>query len=228
MPIVEPYISSYSHIFGQNASKLHFLYPTKLVEYECIKNNVEKSSNIFQRRKNAERILHHFLEENKTFFFGIGAPMPIFEPYISSYSHIFGQNASKMHFLYPTKLVEYEYVKKNVEKSSNIFQRRIRPIFLALKVQCQFLSLKSALTIIFLVKMPQNITFCIQLNQLDINMRGEKNAEQILQHFLEENKTYFFGIGAPMPIFEPLISSYNHTSGQNATKCHFFYPTRIV
>ena len=47
--------------------------------------------------------------------------MSIFEPYISSYSHIFGQNASKMHFLYPTKLVEYEYVKKNVEKSSNIF-----------------------------------------------------------------------------------------------------------
>ena len=47
MPIFEPYISSYSHIFGQSASKLHFLYPTKLVEYECIKNNVEKSPNIF-------------------------------------------------------------------------------------------------------------------------------------------------------------------------------------
>ena len=108
MPIFEPYISSYSHIFGQNASKLHFLYPTKLVEYECIKKNVEKNLPIFYR-------------EEKTYFFSFGTPMPIFEPYISSYSHIFGQSASKLHFLYPTKLVEYECIKNNVEKSPNIF-----------------------------------------------------------------------------------------------------------
>ena len=36
---------------------------------------------------------------------GIGAPTPIFEPYISSYNHIFDQNATKLHFLYSTKLV---------------------------------------------------------------------------------------------------------------------------
>ena len=48
--------------------------------------------------------------------------MQIFEHYISSYSHIFGQNASKLHFLYPTKLVEYEYVKKNVEKFPTFFR----------------------------------------------------------------------------------------------------------
>ena len=48
--------------------------------------------------------------------------MPIFEPYISSYSHIFGQNASKLHFLYPTKLVEYEYVKKNIENPPTFFR----------------------------------------------------------------------------------------------------------
>ena len=36
---------------------------------------------------------------------GIGAPTPIFEPYISSYNHIFDLNATKLHFLYSTKLV---------------------------------------------------------------------------------------------------------------------------
>ena len=50
--------------------------------------------------------------------------MQIFEHYISSYSHIFGQNASKLHFLYPSKLVEYEYMKKkNVEKNPQTFFR---------------------------------------------------------------------------------------------------------
>ena len=37
-------------------------------------------------------------------FFGVGAPMPIFKPYISSYDRIFDQNATKLPFLYPTKL----------------------------------------------------------------------------------------------------------------------------
>ena len=91
MPIFEPYISSYNHIFDQNATKLHFLYPTKLVGYEYVEKNVEK-------------IPQHFLEKNKTHFFGVGAPMPIFKPYISSYDHIFGQNTTKLPFLYPTKL----------------------------------------------------------------------------------------------------------------------------
>ena len=53
---------------------------------------------------------------------GIGAPTPIFEPYISSYNHIFDQNATKLHFLYPTKLVGYEYVEKMLKKSPNIFR----------------------------------------------------------------------------------------------------------
>ena len=77
-PIFEPYISSYNHIFDQNATKLHFLYSTKLVGYKYVEKNVEK-------------ILQHFLEEKKTHFFGVGAPTPIFEPYISSYIHIFDQ-----------------------------------------------------------------------------------------------------------------------------------------
>ena len=47
---------------------------------------------------------------------GIGAPTPIFDPYIISYNHIFDQNAKKLPFLYPTKLVGYKYVEKNVEK----------------------------------------------------------------------------------------------------------------
>ena len=46
--------------------------------------------------------------------------------------------------------------------------------------------------------MPQNIT-----KLAGYQYAGGKNAEKILQHFLEENKTYCFGIGAPMPIFEP-------------------------
>ena len=108
MPNLDSYTSSYKHIFIWNTSKLHFLYPTKLVEYEYVKKNVRK---IFQ----------YFSEKKKPIFFSFGTPMPIFEPYISSYSHIFGQSASKLHFLYPTKLVEYECIKNNVEKSSNIF-----------------------------------------------------------------------------------------------------------
>ena len=56
------------------------------------------------------------LDKYKTHFLRVGAPTPIFEPYISFYIHIFGQNARKFLFLYPTKLVAYEYVKKNYEK----------------------------------------------------------------------------------------------------------------
>ena len=66
--------------------------------------------------------------------------MPIFEPY----NHISGQNASKYHFLYPTKLVAYEYVKKIMKKSPNFFFEMKKANFLALELQCQFLSIKSA------------------------------------------------------------------------------------
>ena len=95
---------------------------------------------------------------------GVGAPMPILDSYTSSYKHIFIWNTSKLHFLYPTKLVEYEYVKKNVKKIFQYFSEKKKPIFLALELQCQFLSLISALTATFLVKMPASCTFCIQLN----------------------------------------------------------------
>ena len=107
-PIFDPYASSYNHIFIQNTRKLHFLCPARLVGYEYVEENVEK-------------VLQHFLEEKNTHFFGVGAPTPIFEPYISSYNHIFDQNATKLHFLYPTKLVGYEYVGKMSKKSPNTF-----------------------------------------------------------------------------------------------------------
>ena len=48
----------------------------------------------------------------------IGGPKPNFYPYASSYNHIFIQNTSKLHFLYPARLVGYEYVEENVEKFS--------------------------------------------------------------------------------------------------------------
>ena len=64
--------------------------------------------------KNVEKIPQHFLEENKTHFFGVGAPMPIFKPYISSYDHIFTQKTIKLHFLYPARIVGYEYAEENV------------------------------------------------------------------------------------------------------------------
>ena len=149
MPIFERYISSYSHFFGQNASKLHFLYPTKLVEYEYVKKNVEKFPNIFQRRIRPIfwhwRFNANFLALNQLLQNLVKMP----------------QNIT---FLYPTKLVGYQYVrKKMLKKSSNIFQRRIKPIFLALELICLFLSLKSGLTTTFMVKMPQNGLFFIQL-----------------------------------------------------------------
>ena len=100
-------------------------------------------------------------------FKGIGAPTPNFDPYASSYNHIFIQNNSKLHFLYPARLVGYEYVKKNVEKILQCFLEE-KNHFLVLEPQ--FFSLLSALTTIFLIKMPQNCTFCIQLNYWDMNM----------------------------------------------------------
>ena len=127
------------------------MYPTKLVGYKYVEKYVEL-------------IPQHFLKEKKIHFFGVGAPTSIFEPYISSYNHIFGQNAAKFHFIYPTKLVAYEYVEKNVEKISIHFLEEKKLIFFLLKLQHQFFSLKSALTNTFLIKMPQNCTFCIQLN----------------------------------------------------------------
>ena len=109
MPNFDPYASSYNNIFIQNTRKLHFLCPARLVGYEYVEENVEK-------------ILQHFLEEKNTHFFGIGAPTPIFEPYISSYNHIFIQNTSKLHFLYPARVFGYEYVEKNVEKAQTSFR----------------------------------------------------------------------------------------------------------
>ena len=97
-------------------------------------------------------------------FKGIGAPTPNFDPYASSYNHIFIQNNSKLHFLYPARVVGYEYVEKNVEKILQYFLEEKKLIFLVLELQRQFLSLISALTTTFLIKMPQNCTFCIQLN----------------------------------------------------------------
>ena len=101
--------------------------------------------------ENVEKIPLHFLEKKKTHYFGVGAPMPIFEPYISSYNHISGKNVTKLHFLYQTKLVAYEYVDNIIKKSLNFYFEMKKANFLALELQCQFLSLKSALTSTFLV-----------------------------------------------------------------------------
>ena len=43
---------------------------------------------------------------------GIGAPTPNFDANASSYNHIFIQNTNKLHFLYPARLVCFEYVEK--------------------------------------------------------------------------------------------------------------------
>ena len=47
---------------------------------------------------------------------GVGAPTPLFDSYPSSCDHLFMENTSKLHFLYHTNLVGYEYVDKNLEK----------------------------------------------------------------------------------------------------------------
>ena len=47
---------------------------------------------------------------------GVGAPTPLFDSYPSSCGHIFMENTRKLHFLYHTNLVGYEYVDKNPEK----------------------------------------------------------------------------------------------------------------
>ena len=91
--------------------------------------------------------------------------MPIFEPYISSYSHIFGQQVALFVSNKTSRI--YECIKKNVEKNLPIFYREEKTYFLALELQCQFLSLKSALTTTFLDKMPQNVFFFIQLGQFN-------------------------------------------------------------
>ena len=77
-PNFDPYACSYKHIFIQNASKLQLLYSTRLVGYEYVKINM--------------------LDKYKTHFWGVGAPTPIFEPYISSYIHIFGQMPENFSF----------------------------------------------------------------------------------------------------------------------------------
>ena len=90
---------------------------------------------------------------------GIGAHMPNFVPY-----------AIKLPFLYLTKLVGHEYEGKKDEKILKHFLEKKKHILWPLELQSQFLGLKSALTTIFLVKMSQNCTFCIQLSILDIIM----------------------------------------------------------
>ena len=72
---------------------------------------------------------------------GIGAPTPNFDPYASSYNHIFIQNTSKLHFLYPARVFGYEYVEKNVEKILQHFLEEKNTHFLALELQRQFLAL---------------------------------------------------------------------------------------
>ena len=52
---------------------------------------------------------------------GVGAPTPNFDPYASSYNHIFIKNTSELHFLYPARLVGYDYVVENVEKIPRLF-----------------------------------------------------------------------------------------------------------
>ena len=47
---------------------------------------------------------------------GVGAPTPLFDSYPSSCGHLFMENTSKLHFLYHTNLVGYEYVDENLEK----------------------------------------------------------------------------------------------------------------
>ena len=76
--------------------------------------------------------------------------MPIFEPYISFYIHIFGQNARKFLFLYPTKLVAYEYVKKIMKKSPNFFLRWRKPIFWHWSSNANFWALSQLLQAHFL------------------------------------------------------------------------------
>ena len=109
---------------------------------------------------------------------GVGAPTPNFDPYASSYNHIFIQNTSKLHFLYPARLVWYEYVVENVEKITQPFFRGEKYTFFSVSAATPiFESYISSFNNIF-IKMPQNCTFCIQPNSWDMNMW------KIFQHFL--------------------------------------------
>ena len=139
---------------------------------------------------------------------GIGAPTPNFDPYASSYNHIFIQNTSKLHFLYPARVFGYEYVEKNVEKILQHFLEEKKLIFLVLELQRQFLSLISALTTIFLVKMSQNCTFCIQLSVLDIIVWFF--VKQSPQPFLKEKRTLFFDTEALLPNQRPMMAIINN------------------
>ena len=80
MPLLDAYSSSCDHIYIKKAGQLHFLYSTKLIKYE------------YAEEKN-EKIHRHFLEEDKTCFFGVGAPMPNFDHSSNSYNNIFGLKA---------------------------------------------------------------------------------------------------------------------------------------
>ena len=79
-PLLDAYSSSCDHIYIKKASKLHFLCPTKLVG--CV-----------YAEKKVEKICQNFLEEDKTHFFGIGAPTPNFDLSSNSYNNIFGLTA---------------------------------------------------------------------------------------------------------------------------------------
>ena len=67
---------------------------------------------------------------------GVGAPTPLFDSYPSSCGHLFMENTSKLHFLYHTNLVGYEYVDKNLEKIPPIFLDKDKTHFLALELRC--------------------------------------------------------------------------------------------
>ena len=67
---------------------------------------------------------------------GVGAPTPLFDSYPSSCDHISTENTSKLHFLYHTKLVGYEYVDKNPEKIPPKFLEDDKSHFLALELRC--------------------------------------------------------------------------------------------
>ena len=76
-PLLDAYSSSCDHIYIKKAGQLHFLYPTKLVEYESAEKKVEN-------------VCQYFLEEAKTHFFGVGAPTPNFDLSSNYYNNIFG------------------------------------------------------------------------------------------------------------------------------------------
>ena len=83
-PLLDAYSSSCDHILMDIIWKLHFLYPTKLVG--CV-----------YAEKKVEKICQHFLEQDKTHFFGVGAPTPNFDLSSNSYKKIRYKNTYFFH-----------------------------------------------------------------------------------------------------------------------------------